>query len=299
MICIMLIPPLPVSALEIISKKTEKHVLVPGTNACFAPASGLVAASEFSGFESKNRKIEVIVVYLDGPLNSIEEGFTEASFASLGMNMLSKGGFTIDSRRAVLYKVLHDDGSTKWGKWVMLAEDGPGTLMVNAIFVSGDSDAASELEQMLKGVCMEPMAGAEKTEETSPGEPAAEHPAPSLDISADIASGDAVSHTASQDNIPARSADTQISFDKNEALSILTKEVASSQESVSDDEREQPVSEPAGAASADKPERRGSARIITEDGVVYIGGQTDTPAESVRETASGDVTSDDSVVQDK
>jgi len=257
---ILFILPPPASALDITSQKTERHVLVPGTNAFFAPASGLVLASEFGGFESKNRRIEVIVAYLDGPISGIEAGFTEASFESLGMNLLAKGDFTIDSRRAVLYKVLHDDGNMRWGKWVMLAENGPGTLVVNAVFVSGDADAAVQLEQMLKGVYMEP-AGAAAVAATSPNEPARREVTHSSGIPPDALRGA---------NLPAGNANSinegQDGFDRMEALSILARDVTSSPDATPQEERGQSA-EPAGAEQ----ERSGSARIITEDGVIYVG----------------------------
>ena len=249
LIAILTVAPLSASALEIVSERTERHVLVPGTNAFFAPAPGLVLASDFSGFESRNRNIEVIVVFLDGPISSIEEGFTEASFASLGMNLLGKGDFMIDERRAVLYKILHEDGGARWGKWVMLAENGSGTLVVNAVFVSGDTEASLETEQMLKGVYMEPVTVA-AARDTSP-------PAGSAGAASQAENG-------------------QISFDRDEALSMLAREVAASTNVTSNDERPRPASDDtseseSGDAPAAQPERRGSARIITEDGVIYAG----------------------------
>lgn len=247
--------PVPASALDITSQKTERHVLVPGTNAYFAAAPGLVLASDFTGFESKNRRIEVIVAYLDGPIESIEGGFSEASFTSFGMELLGKGELTIDTRRAVLYKILHDDGNIKWGKWVMLAEDGPGTLVVNAAFVSGDTDASMELEQMLKGVYMEPVITAAK------------EPAPSQissdDAAGRVAAGDVPSPGSADVSSKPQRGDGEVSFDRQEAIAILAKEVGMSQNTGEDTtERD---------TSADKPERRGAVRIITEDGVVLIG----------------------------
>ena len=159
---------LPAQALDITSERTDNHVMVPGANAYFAPAPGLVRATSFTGFESRNRRIEVIAAHLDGPISSIEEGFTEDSFASLGMELLAKGEFTIDERRAVLYKVLHNDGNFRWGKWVMLADSGVGTLVVNAVFVSGDAEASVDLEQMLKGVYIETATAGSSAQTTNP-----------------------------------------------------------------------------------------------------------------------------------
>ena len=253
---IFFILPPQASALDITSQKTDRHVLVPGTNAFFAPSPNLVLASEFSGFESKNRRIDVIVAFLDGPIRSIEEGFTEDSFASLGMNLMAKGEFTIDSRRAILYKVMHDDGNMRWGKWIMLAENGPGTLVVNAVFVSGDTEASLELEQMLKGVYMDPVAAsAERPAYVSPGGNSSD-PSP-------VAGSPA--NNNERDN-----------FDRSEAISILARDVTSSPNAASADEREQPTQENNTENETDnaEPERRGSARIITEDGVIYADDST-------------------------
>jgi hypothetical protein len=271
------LPPEPVLALEITSQKTAAHVAVPGINAYFVPADELVLASSFDGFESQKRNIEVVVAYVEAPIKNIEEGFTETEFKARGMELKSSGDFTIDGRRAVLYKVLHDDGKTKWGKWVMLASDGPGTLVVNAAFVSGDAEAASDLESMLKGVYMEP----------EPGEGAADsNDAPPVSaVSDDIASGDASLRLIKSGDSDVRtvSADARSSFDRREALSILARDIVSSPDASSKDERIIASSgDKAGpsdavsmdvtdAASGDRPARRGGARVITEDGVISRG----------------------------
>ena len=290
LIAVMFILPLPASALDIASLKTERHVLVPGTNASFAPAPGLVLASEFSGFESKNRGIEVIVAFLDGHIRGIEEGFTEASFTSLGMNLMAKGTFTIDSRHAVLYKVLHDDGNMRWGKWVMLAENGPGTLVVNAVFVSGDTNAAVELEQMLKGVYMETFAAAAvpaMPEEAGPVEPSREEAAQSDEIAPEVVPGDDGSDTVSPaTSLPANNADDDPDgFDRREALSILAREAPSSPDVTPHEERAQPAEPDDG-----EPEIRGAARIITEDGVIYAGDSSAAEETGLEDTA-GDMAS--------
>jgi hypothetical protein len=143
------------SALQVTNQKTDSHVGVPGTNVYFAPARGLSIASAFGGFESKARRIEVIVANIDAPFSDIASGFTDVSFQTKGMELKSRGDLTINGGRAVLYKALHPDSGINWGKWIMLAENGGRTLVVNAVFISGDADAASDLEIMLKGLYLD------------------------------------------------------------------------------------------------------------------------------------------------
>jgi hypothetical protein len=143
------------SALQVTNRKTGAHVAVPGTNVYFVPAGELTPASAFGGFESKSRRIEVIAVNIDAPFDDIAAGFTDESFRAKGMELKSRGDLTINGGKAILFKVLHPDAGINWGKWIMLAENGESTLVVNAVFISGDADAASDLEIMLKGVYLD------------------------------------------------------------------------------------------------------------------------------------------------
>jgi hypothetical protein len=148
----LVVPAADASILQVTNQKTDDHVAVSGTNVYFAPARELSPASAFGGFESKGRRIEVIVANIDAPFADIAAGFTDASFQSKGMELKSRGDLTINGGKAILFKVLHPDAGINWGKWIMLAENGDSTLVVNAVFISGDADAASELEVMLKGL---------------------------------------------------------------------------------------------------------------------------------------------------
>ncbi|MDR1508084.1 MAG: hypothetical protein LBS53_00420 [Synergistaceae bacterium] len=143
------------STLQVTNQKTDSHVAVPGTNVYFVPARELSLASAFGGFESKGRRIEVIAANIDAPFEDIAAGFTDASFQSKGMELKSRGDLTINGRKAILFKVLHPDAGINWGKWIMLAENAGSTLVVNAVFISGDADAAYELEIMLKGLYLD------------------------------------------------------------------------------------------------------------------------------------------------
>ncbi|MDR1137996.1 MAG: hypothetical protein LBK91_06705 [Synergistaceae bacterium] len=143
------------STLQVTNRKTDGYVAVPGTNVYFVPARELSAASAFGGFESKARRIEVIVANIDAPFSDRAGGFTDVSFQSKGMELKSRGDLTINGGRAILFKALHPDAGINWGKWIMLAENGDGTLVVNAVFISGDAEAASDLEIMLKGLYLD------------------------------------------------------------------------------------------------------------------------------------------------
>jgi hypothetical protein len=142
-------------ALEIVNQKSDRHVKAAETGVFFVPAPGLTLADSLGGFESRERNIQVIVANFGAPLSEIAKGFTEETFRAMGMDMKSRGEFTVNGTRAFLFKVLHPNGGTNWGKWIMLAENGDNTLTVNAVFVSGDASAASDLEAMLKSVYME------------------------------------------------------------------------------------------------------------------------------------------------
>ncbi|MDR1917066.1 MAG: hypothetical protein LBQ58_10890 [Synergistaceae bacterium] len=147
--------PLGAAQLRLQNELSPDHVEVPGTGAYFIPAEGLVLSKRFDGFESESRRIEVIVVNIRSGFDGIASNFTEASLKSRGVELKSRGDLFINGARAILFKALQPDGGRNWGKWILLAENGGNTLVVNGVFVSGDADAASDVEVMLKSLFLD------------------------------------------------------------------------------------------------------------------------------------------------
>lgn len=139
-------------AVEIKNEKTADYVDLPDMGAYFKPARGLVQSKRFDGFESAERNIEVIVALIKSPFDDIAENFTKSTLKLRGIDLLSRAEVEINGRRGVLVKALHPEEDAKWGKWILLLENGSATLVVNGVFVSGDGDAAVDVEAMLKGV---------------------------------------------------------------------------------------------------------------------------------------------------
>jgi hypothetical protein len=180
------VPHLPAEAavIELSNDITLLHVEVPGTGAHFIPTEGISRSESFDGFASVERAIEFIVVNIKSPFTEISGAFTEANLKMRGIDLKSRTELTINGANAVLMKALHPEGGKNWGKWLLLLENGGGTLVVNGVFVSGDGDAARDVEAMIKSVALEKQ------------EPKPEPPAESGDLaeagSADAAvSGDA------------------------------------------------------------------------------------------------------------
>ena len=295
-------------ALEITNQKSGRNVEAAGTGAFFVPAAGLTLADAFDGFESKERNIQVIVANFGAPLDEIAKGFTEETFKAMGMELKSRGEFTVNGARAFLFKVLHPNGDINWGKWIMLAGNGNNTLEVNAVFVSGDAEAASDLETMLKGVYMEPPRPVSASADAAPAgeisvppvsEDISETPL-SEDIRADetsvqpaaesrdvIAPEGAISRDVRPENETKPAALDTDSTEPDEIISAdLTKpvsadeEVRPDRETVSDDVPVSPDTDGwDDAVSPDKSVRKTGVRIITEKGIVSVeDAQTGTPA---------------------
>ena len=138
------------------SSLTERHVEVPGLGAYFIPAKSLDISEKFDGFASEERGLEIVVAVIASPYATIEESFNENTLKSRGVNLLSKAAFTLNGSPATLMKALHPDGGRNWGKWILLLDGGDRTLVANGVFVSGDEDAATDVEAMLKSVVFRP-----------------------------------------------------------------------------------------------------------------------------------------------
>ncbi len=134
---------------------TPKHVLVPGADAYFIPASGLSPSKQFDGFSSAARRIEVIVANIKEPYATISEGFTDEALKTRGVEVKSRGVLAINGAEGMLIKALHVDGASKWAKWILLLDCGGRTLVVNGMFPSGDDAAAKDVETMIKSVVIQ------------------------------------------------------------------------------------------------------------------------------------------------
>jgi hypothetical protein len=281
-------------ALEITNQKSDRHVEAADTGAFFVPAPGLASTDSLNGFESKERNIQVIAANFGAPLDEIAKGFTEESFKAMGMELKSRGEFTVNGARAFLYKVLHPRADANWGKWIMLAENGGGTLEVNAIFVSGDAEAAGDLEAMLKGVYMEPLpqvaanaaspageiagrpvsgdipghsASGNARAAATPVQPAGESrdiPSPAGGVSPDVRS-ESEAKPASLDTDSSKP-DGDVSADLAKPA-LAGKNVSGDGEAASNDVT---VTVGSDAVSSDTPARKAKVRIITENGIVTV-----------------------------
>ncbi|MDR1471325.1 MAG: hypothetical protein LBS75_02270 [Synergistaceae bacterium] len=112
-------------------------------------------SKRFDGFESETRAVEVVVVNIKSDFDGIVKNFTELSLKSRGVELRSRGDLVINGGRAVLFKAFHPDGDRNWGKWILLSENGGNTLVVNGIFVSGDAEAAEDVEAMFKSLFLD------------------------------------------------------------------------------------------------------------------------------------------------
>jgi hypothetical protein len=283
-------------ALEITNQKSGRHVEAADSGAFFVPAPGLVLADSLDGFESKERNIQVIVANFGAPLDEMAKGFTEESFKSMGMELKSRGEFTVNGMRAFLYKILHPNDGVNWGKWIMLAENGDNTIVVNASFVSGDAEAAGDLEVMLKGVYMESPRPVSSNADASPPGGVSERPVLE-DVSGHTLSGDvraaevSLQSVAEKHDVPdpegAVSGDVRSGGETGPVSSgadstepggdvsaDLAKQADAGEDTKQDDaaaSNDVAASPDDASSSEDKPVRKTKVRIITENGIVTVG----------------------------
>ena len=139
-------------AAELTNEMTSEYVKVPSVEAYFKPTKDMVPSQRFDGFEALGRNIEVVLALIRSPFDGIAQNFTKDTLKTRGVDVLSRSEITINGHRGVLVKALHPDAEINWGKWILVLENGDATLVANGVFVSGDGNAAVELESMLKGV---------------------------------------------------------------------------------------------------------------------------------------------------
>lgn len=128
------------------------YVDLRSAEAKFRPMDGMIQSQRFDGFELQGKNVEVIVASIISPFDTIAENFTKETLKMRGVDLLSRTLVNINGRSGVLVKAVHQDGDTKWGKWLLIVDNGGSSLVVNGVFLSGDTDAAVGLEKMLKSV---------------------------------------------------------------------------------------------------------------------------------------------------
>lgn len=118
----------------------------------FELPKGMLRSSRFDGFESPDRNIEIVAALLRAPYPSIAENVNADTLKMRGVEVLSRTEISVNGHSGILIKAIHQDEGTKWAKWIMVLENGDGTLVVNGVFVSGDADAAVAVESVMKSV---------------------------------------------------------------------------------------------------------------------------------------------------
>lgn len=137
---------------EITNVGSSSYIDMPEVSARFLLPNGFVRSTRFSGFEAPERNIEAIAALLRAPYDSIADKIDAEGLKTRGIETLARADVLINGRRGVLIKAVHQDSGTKWGKWILVLDNRAGTLVINGVFVSGDTTAAVDLETMLKGV---------------------------------------------------------------------------------------------------------------------------------------------------
>ena len=163
------------ASVSITNEMTAGHVEAPGTGVYFVLAKDVSASERFSGLASESRNIEVVGANIKSPYSEISESFTDSTLKTRGLAVGSKATLTINGSDATLFKALHQEDGKKWGKWILLLDGGQETIVVNGMFVSGDADAARDVESMSKSVVVkreapEPAVSHDEKPEEAPGD---------------------------------------------------------------------------------------------------------------------------------
>lgn len=132
--------------------QTPEYVDLQPVEARFLLPRGVVRSTRFDGFESKERRIEVVAALLKAPYRDIADSISKSTLGARGVEVLSQTDVIINDRRGTLIKARQVDGKTTWGKWLLAIDNGGATLVVNGVFVSGDAKAAEDILAMMKSV---------------------------------------------------------------------------------------------------------------------------------------------------
>lgn len=140
------------ATVEITNIAGASYIDMPEVMAKFRLPDGFVRSARFSGFEDPERSIETVIALLRAPYDSIADKIDADGLKARNVEVLARADVMINGRRGVLIKAVHQDSGTRWGKWILVLDNRAGTLVVNGVFVSGDTKSAVDIETMLKGI---------------------------------------------------------------------------------------------------------------------------------------------------
>lgn len=112
----------------------QQPVRVSGTKVSLVPPAGFSPAARYPGFERRDPHASIMVTELPGPAAQMQRGMTPGRLASRGMHLLGSSRHLVDGHEALLLRLSQNAGGYEVLKWMLIAGDDDGTVMVVATF---------------------------------------------------------------------------------------------------------------------------------------------------------------------
>jgi hypothetical protein len=135
------------AAITVASGAFAERVRVPGTTVSLNPPPGFTPAERFPGFQEVNRGASIMVTELPGPASKMQRGMTRETLATRGMSLLQAQDVVLSGGRARLLRVSQRAQGSEFIKWMLIAGDADGTVMVVGTFPKSALDLSGPIKR--------------------------------------------------------------------------------------------------------------------------------------------------------
>lgn len=115
--------------------------LVPGTRVTLEPPAGFAPAQRFPGFERPELGASIMVTELPVGFDELRKGMTKQGLASRGMELLESRQVSIAGATADLLHVKQQAYGLEFLKWMLVAGNDSGSVMVVGTFPKAEGDS--------------------------------------------------------------------------------------------------------------------------------------------------------------
>lgn len=136
---------------ELPTEKTEKHILIKGTNIFLIPPNTFEPSQNFKGFQNPNDPTSMIMAMeIPGPYNEVIKGFSGEMMKARGMDLISKQEVSIAGFEGLIIELNQATNGMVFSKRILIYGNEKASTFINGVYLKdsvnlGESIKASVL----------------------------------------------------------------------------------------------------------------------------------------------------------
>jgi hypothetical protein len=136
-----------------LTKKSDQHELIKGTNISLVPPVGFKESASFKGFQDPTNPYSMVMVMeIPGPFNAISAGFESDKMITKGMVLTSKKEIKVNNFKGYLVGLTQKSGGLNYAKHIVIYGDSSNTAIINGVYLADSTDLGNRILASLKTI---------------------------------------------------------------------------------------------------------------------------------------------------